>query len=383
MRVLLVTWTDQLLEKLSILNPELEYCAIVVDEVEPAKDILKRVGLPASLLYPLYDLKECVRDFFYDYVLCVETNTYDSKITDIVQNYDVPKEKLLNLAALLSVQNFKTEQVLRYYKEHAAEIEIFATGISYAEVGLDATQFKRKFFNLAKSSQDLYYDFQIAKRVVSYGGGHSRLKYALISLAPYSFHYDLSNAFGYRYLLIQYLIALNDLHNFFIPIDTYRKFFRKEYLATRIPLKYLNPNNPYDVIPQQIRYMSSVSRLTARNTIDGWAKKNYPETRDENVKILDDYLTLCEENHIRPIIFLPPMTEGYKKHFHKYKINEFYYLVEQACKRHPSTVFIDGWKITGLQDTDFYDVFHLNIQGAAKFSSFLNGIIEQLDAQGG
>ena len=41
MRVLLVTWTDQLFEKLSILNPELEYCAIVTDEVEPAKKILE------------------------------------------------------------------------------------------------------------------------------------------------------------------------------------------------------------------------------------------------------------------------------------------------------------------------------------------------------
>ena len=72
MRVLLVTWTDQLLQKLSILSPELEYCAIVVDEVEPAKKILERVGLSPNLIHPLYDLKECVKDFYYDCVMCVE-----------------------------------------------------------------------------------------------------------------------------------------------------------------------------------------------------------------------------------------------------------------------------------------------------------------------
>lgn len=383
MRVLLVTWADELLEKLTVLSPEIEYCAIVVDEVEPAKKVLERVGLSTNLIYPMYDFKECIKNFFYDYILCVETNTYDSQITKVIQNYDIPKDKFLNLAALMSVKNFKTEQVLRYYKEHVSEFEMFATGISYIAVGLDITRFKRRLFNFAKASQDLYYDFQVAKSAILYGGGHSRIRYALIGLAPYSFHYDLSNTFGYRYIILQYLIALNDLHNFFIPIDTYKKFFNENYLATKIPLEYLNPNNPYDTISQQIQFISQKVRLNARNTIDGWATKDYPRTRDENVKILDDYLMLCEANNIRPIMFLPPMTEGYMKHFNKQKLDEFYYLTEQACKKHSSAVFVDGWELQGLNDTDFYDVYHLNIKGAAKFSAYLNNIIEQLDAQGG
>lgn len=170
MRVLLVTWTDQLQQKLSILNPELEYCAIVVDEVEPAKEILKRVGLPATLLHPLYDLKECVRDFYYDYVLCVETGFYDEKIMTVLQKYDVSKDKFLSFANLNSPQNFALDRILRYFKEHAQEFEIFATGISYTQVCLDVTQFQRKLFNFGKSSQDLYYDFQVAKHAIIYGG---------------------------------------------------------------------------------------------------------------------------------------------------------------------------------------------------------------------
>ena len=93
-------------------------------------------------------------------------------------------------------------------------------------------------------------------------------------------------------------------------------------------------------------------------------------------------MTLCEEKNIRPIIFLMPTTEGDIKHFNKQRLDEFYYLVGQACKNHSSAVFVDGWKLQGLSDTDFYDVQHLNIQGAAKFSAYLNDIIEQLDAQG-
>ncbi len=169
MRVLLVTWTDQLLEKLSILNPELEFCAIVVDEVEPAKKILERVGLPASLLYTLYDLKECVRDFYYDYIFCVEQGGSVNFIRT-VKDYGISKNKIIGLN-FLDNGNFMVERSLRYFKKHAAEFEMFATGMSYTEYGIDARRFKRKLFNFGKSSQDLYYDFQTAKFVVSCGGG--------------------------------------------------------------------------------------------------------------------------------------------------------------------------------------------------------------------
>lgn len=170
MRVLLVTWTDQLLKKLSFLHPQLEYCAIVVDEVEPAKKILERVGLPKGLLYPLYELKECVRDFYFDYVLCVENGFDAIALAKEVREYGVPKEKVLNLA-LNVVNNFFVERSLRYFKEHAAEFELFATGISYVEAGLDVTRFNRKLFNFGRGSQDLYYNFQVAKHAIAYGGG--------------------------------------------------------------------------------------------------------------------------------------------------------------------------------------------------------------------
>ncbi|MBR3747104.1 MAG: hypothetical protein IKN27_09120 [Selenomonadaceae bacterium] len=374
MRVLLVTWTDQLLEKLSILNPELEYCAIVVDEVEPAKEILKRVGLPATLLYPLYDLKECVRDFYYDYVLCVEQGG-NMDFLKLLREYEVPKNKRVGLN-FLDNGNFLVERSLRYFKEHAAEFDMFATGMSYTELGLDVTRFKRKLFNFGKSSQDLYYDFQTAKFVVSCGGGGT-LRYALIGLAPYSFHYDQSKFCSGSFRLLQYAMAFRDLHNFFMSVEDYCKIFREEYLSFKLPLI-----EQFDVTGVHsdniLRLMTFNQKLGARERIDKWANRNYPETRDENVQILDGYLTLCEQNRIRPIMFLPPVTEGYKKHFIKPMLDEFYYFVRQACKKHPSAIFIDSWKLQGLSDADFWDVDHLNIQGAAKFSIFLNDFIERL-----
>ena len=204
----------------------------------------------------------------------------------------------------------------------------------------------------------------------------------LIGLAPFSFNYDTSKATNLSFLMLHYLIAFDDLHNFHVPAEDYRNFLRKEYFSMRLPLEPFDWNNPFGS-KTSLRFMTPENRLKAREAINSWSKKFYPETRAENVQILDDYLTLCEENHIRPIIFLPPMTEGYKKYFNKPMLDELYYIVRQACKKHPYAVFVDGWKLQGTTDRDFYDASHMNIQGAAKFSVYLNGIIEQLDAQGG
>ncbi len=361
------------------MNPELKYCAIAVDEVEPAKKILERVGLPQTLLKPLYELKDCVRDMYYDYVLCVEDDEARN-FSNVLREYAVPKNKIVELNP--TYDSFLIERSFRYFKEHAAEFEMFATGMSYIERGLDVTQFRRKLFNFARVSQDLYYNFLTAKTVISYGG-HIRFRYALIGLAPYSFHYDGSKVTPGSFLMLHYLIAFNDLHNFFVPMESYRNFLREDYFEFQAPLDNFDLNNPHYAKPQKLRFINKISRLNTRKRAEEWAEKNYPETRDENIKILDDYLALCEDNAIRPIMFLPPMTEGYTNYFNKKMLDEFYCLVEQACKKHSTAIFIDGWELKDLMnDSDFYDCDHMNNQGAAKFSAFLNDFIELLEEQG-
>ena len=169
MRVLLVTWIDKLSEKLAALNPELEYCAIVVDKVKPAKEVLEQVGLSADLLHPMTKLRSCVEELDYDYVLLVQNKFYDGKIK-LLQQFALPKEKVVSFAALPTAGNWQTERHLRYYREHAQDFEIFATGSSPTEAAIDVRRFKRKAINFATSSQDLYYNFQIAKAAVSCGG---------------------------------------------------------------------------------------------------------------------------------------------------------------------------------------------------------------------
>lgn len=210
------------------------------------------------------------------------------------------------------------------------------------------------------------------------GGGSGYVKYALIGLAQYSFHYDLSKAYGNGGRIFQYYITFDDVHNFWLPKEKFSDLFNEQYLATTLQGEILDVNNIYGE-KVGLQFMDWEKQFNVRKSIDDWKNKSYPETVEENVKILDDYLTLCEEKNVRPIIFLAPLTRGYKKYFNRKMINEFYYLVREAQKKHSTTIFLDGWSLPNFSDRDFYDSSHLNAQGAAKFSVILNGIIEQIE----
>ncbi len=166
------------------------------------------------------------------------------------------------------------------------------------------------------------------------------------------------------------------MHNFHVPVEIYKKFLREEWLTKKPSIQNVNING------------YKTQRVIAQETIKNGATSTgngfyHPETRDENIKILDDYLTLCEENNIRPVMFRVRTSDKYIKNYNKKLLEEFDIIVEQACQKHPSASFLDGWKWNDVTYDDFYDHEHLNINGAAKFSTYLNNFIEQLDKQGG
>ena len=110
-----------------------------------------------------------------------------------------------------------------------------------------------------------------------------------------------------------------------------------------------------------------------------WDEKFFPDTVTENKKILEEYLKLCEENFVTPIIFLPPVTEVYKKNFNPKILQEFYEIIDDICKKFPTAGFLDGWRLGKIfSDSDFRDGTHMNVLGAKKFSKIFNTLISKL-----
>lgn len=321
------------------------------------------------------ELMKCIEYLWYDYVVCV-TDEWQLSLPNKVKGYNIPKNKLVDFWALDRPHNFLLERALRYCKEHIAEVEMFATGPSRVENSIDPAKFRRKTFNFGSPSQDLYYNFLVAKQVILCGEGHNKLRYALIGLAPYIFHYDLSSTQYVQVAILRQFIAFKDLHNFSMSTDVYEKFFRKEWLNKKLPLESVDPNN---LLEAKVNRSMTKEEIASNIAISPWAGKSYPETRNENIKILDDYLTLCEENNIRPVMFTMPVTEKHMGAFNKQMLAEFYVLVGQALSKHPAARFFDGYNLQGFTYADFFDHTHLNAHGAAKFSIHLNDFIEQLD----
>lgn len=178
MRILLVTLTDMLPYALSqVLNPSLEYCAIVVDEPAIAKQIFKNYPQVTNLVHPFYELKECIENFYFEVALCISGGSMSHEILPKeMRKYGLPVNKLINLHNLNSSRNFNVAIAMQYYKNHYKEFDIFATGISYTALGLVPALFSphHKLFNFSRDSQDLYYDYQTAKFVLNQnvlGGG--------------------------------------------------------------------------------------------------------------------------------------------------------------------------------------------------------------------
>ena len=376
MNILLVTFTDALQTLLKYcLNSEVKYCAIVIDRIEPAKKIINDIGLNENIIYPYYDVEECIENLQYDLILCVTNTTAINLLPQQVRKYCSPKNKFLQLTLSDDANHlFLVKRALNYFKVHANNFEMFATGMSYFSHGLDTSRFNKKLFNFAKASQDLYYDYKIANFAVSYG---KNIRYALIGLAPYSFHYDLSKTTDQSWRVVCYSLALNDTHNFFMSSDEIKKLFTQNFISYELPTENLDLNDT-NLDKIEMQEMNLGARLRTRDRAEIWSNKNYPETFAENIKIFDDYLTLCEENNIRPIILLTPVTVGYKKFFSKEKITELHEIVSNAIEKHSSAIFVDGWKIEQFADIDFFDSDHLNRLGAAKFSVILNNVIEQI-----
>ena len=177
---------------------------------------------------------------------------------------------------------------------------------------------------------------------------------------------------------MSYAIAFKDTHNFWLSSEKYCDLFNENFLSFKLPIEELDTNN---IMSEKtaLRFMDFKSRMGARERTETWKNKYYPETRTEYLKIFDDYLSLCTKNNARPIMILFPVSKCYSKYSCKKIVAEFHHFIGEATKKYPDAIFIDGWRIEGFDDSDFYDVDHMNIKGAAKFSALLNNVIEQLE----
>ena len=286
-------------------------------------------------------------------------------------------QPIIDLRTFISTYyNFEIYRAIAAIKTVDRSTRGFVTGLSYAEVGIDADELPFPLINLAVSSQDLFYDFQFAKYLFSTSEWASNIRYALISLAYYSFHYDLSrSSIGSRSLM--YYPFVRTLHHFDAgrELDLLHEFeekiegvFRSDYLTELFHI--LKKRDESWWVRMVNGRLNERKIKAAREQAQKDSRKNYPLTVKENIQILTDYIRLLKRYDVEPTLVVCPAQIYYNQFLSARIKNEFYQIAQQICTTH-DVPLLDYFDSDLFRDEDFYDPTHLNSQGAKKFTRML------------
>ena len=378
MRVIVVAPMAYLPHLMQILNKNVQVAVIVVMDLQFGKGIIPINGQNYNICSYDY-LKESVTEFYYDYILT--TIHLNGTVLEDLKKFQIPKEKIFELNAIYD--NGWSHLFVHFFHHmvsHISKYKIFITGISYGYTGTNISSYELPILRCASSSQDLYYDYQFAKKLLNMKD--SNFKYAIIELAPYIFHYDISIGTIQQWLMLSYYFGFRDVHNYHISCKEIEDIFDTKFLTTN-NLPVPEGFDERDFIPSMTPQFTIDKRMKAREEAEAWKNKRYPKTVKENKKIFNDYISLCKQYNVWPIVVRFPAIDAYREFFPKQLIDEYNYILAESGIGERFS-FIDKWNFDDkLTYQDFFDSTHLNSSGAKKMSSFLNDYIMNLESQGG
>ena len=204
-------------------------CTVVIP-TPGVDEVIKRYNL-----YPwnTYDkLPEIINNSYFDYVIVSDSRKVSGDKRRIIEEL---KRCKCPYRTIIDVSDFHTGESLPLYNtlknylvEDNIEYEFFITGVSHAYAGTDISKFSRNGLNLALTSQDLFLDYKLAEIVLS--KKNHGIKYAIIGVAPFSLHYDLSISEANDYRMMMYYPIIKCVHNYFIKEDIIKDIFSEDYL---------------------------------------------------------------------------------------------------------------------------------------------------------
>ncbi|ADL53953.1 hypothetical protein [Clostridium cellulovorans] len=329
---------------------------------------------------------ESISSALFDYVFSVCNN---NEIVDKIKQSGIIKDEQLIDYNFFKNLIISSPEFFCKHLDFLAEEKNFTgilTGLSYVQKGVDTSILSGNFLNLAYPGQDLFYDFEMFKYAYNYKEVKENLKYAIIGLGYYSFHYDLSLSANEARVNYYYPIT-KKMHNNKLA-GTYLTYQNQlEYIQEKILKKeHLNEafnlvRNYYDKVidSSSMKEYNCQSRtneelLADIEFIKRDYKKDYPKTVIENKRILEDYLSFLEANSIKPIVIVCPTTKIYQAFTPKKLQQEFYEIINEISLKYEFQ-FFDYYYSNEFEDSDFIDVSHLNYKGAKKFTRMLNNDI--------
>lgn len=268
-----------------------------------------------------------------------------------------------------------------HYINQNRNIAAIITGLSYGLVGIEAKRMDNTL-NFCMHSQDLYYDYLHAKYAVLNGKGNIRKCY--ITLAYYSFFYDLSLCRNKGRCSYIYEPLFQDCHHAERMIFEDRDLIGEDEICKRfIHEFFLGDISYYGVALDRemiselyLTYRKSWQELTQKErdetASEAAIKHNrhimHKETFKENVQIIEDYIKFLVQRNVRPIVLVMPFSEEYRKSV----LKEYKEILLHVLEVLPYQIdFLDLNDLDVFEREDFLDATHLNADGAVKATDLI------------
>lgn len=311
-----------------------------------------------------------IRNIEYDYI--VIASQFNNDIFTQLINYKVSQEKILEYINFINNKHNYFEYKMNLFKNDINNYEALVTGISYFVSGINGDILKHRGINFAFDSQDLYYDYHIAKYL--FENYNTNIKYTIIGLSYYTFQYDLSLS-SMKDNVKLYYPKLKKSHNIQWDTYDYDRILINNIIADKILKKSDDGNYLIDsrIIP--LTQKNEDFDLLGKRQAELDCNKNYPITVLENKKIFKEYLSLLYKNNIKPIVVVCPVSKYYSKYFSNRIKDEFLEIMYEVRKEYKFQ-YIDYFESALFDDSMFYDVSHLTFEAGKKFTQILNDEIE-------
>lgn len=260
------------------------------------------------------------------------------------------------------------------------------TGSSHALNGIYERAWKNAV-NCSMHSQDIYYDFQCARRVLTSGGGR-HFKKCFIVMGYYIAFQDLSLSKVSRETVISevYYPIFKDAHNWSEPAphdpwaafgDVSRpiKTAIEEAVAGKIleagtyyskfrPRVGATPYQNWSQVPAEERPLYGARRAEDHNRIF-----RHKASLEENKKLLGEFVRFLYSRDVTPIVVVTPFAEEYNRAI----LPEMKEGILELLDSVPEDVhYVDFNEAADLfEPEDFMDTDHLSASGAKKMSAIL------------
>jgi hypothetical protein len=300
-------------------------------------------------------------------------------------NIEIRGENVLNFNWY--IKNFYDYQIYKVFDKIFSikeNINGCITGLSHFQVGIDETKFDEKTINLAVTSQDIFYDFEMIKYIYSQSDNLESLRFVIIGLSYYSFEYDLAKTIN-RYRQHSYYSFVNKykdsnneaLYSMFDKFyDTAKDTFVEDFrIETYKVLKAIDEKGWNEFISGEL---DDNKLKMGEEFVNQDSRKNYPETVKENIDILNKYIDFLRDKNVEPIIVISPHTKYYSENLSS-DLKERFEEIVNEIKKNRNIKVLNYFYSDEFTNNDFYDVVHLNRRGAEKFSLILNNIVNNLN----